>query len=254
MHCLVENCEYKTDRHTDLTRHHKAKHVPEVEKYECSYKTCTKEFKRKDHLRDHCKRVHYRDLPVEYGGTGRRLKPGTSSNVGPSSNIQQATDELGQEMSSLDIASGEPREPRNRHDMAESSLGRPNNDAPKQANSSNAAYSDSSFAYTNPQSGPPNNIALFSQSNPYGVPLQQPQSGVPSYSIPNFSIASSLWRHPDNLASFPPPNLCGDPFQPPQSLDPGSSGRAPSTTSSHRRDERKKRGPYIKSIIDSRRA
>ncbi|MDI1485251.1 MAG: nucleic acid binding [Ramalina farinacea] len=73
-HCLADYCNYKTDRHTDLKRHYKAKHPgPRDEVFQCSYKSCTKEFKRKDHLRDHSKRVHYRDLPAEYGGTGKRL-------------------------------------------------------------------------------------------------------------------------------------------------------------------------------------
>ena len=74
-HCLASGCDYKTDRHTDLNRHYRAKHsCPQEEMYSCSYKGCTKDFKRKDHLRDHCKRVHYRDLPVEMGGTGGRLR------------------------------------------------------------------------------------------------------------------------------------------------------------------------------------
>ena len=213
MYCLAEGCDYRTDRHTDLKRHYKAKHPgPRDEVFQCSYKSCTKEFKRKDHLHDHSKRVHSRDLPVECGGTGNRLAYGTSMNVGTSSNvgtypnIQQATDELGQGMSSLDIGSGEPREARSRrHNIAESSPGRPNNDAPNQASSSNAAYSNSSFAYTYPPSAPP-----------------------------------------DNLAVFPPSNPCIDPLQQPQSLDPGSSGRAPTASGSHRRQEREKRGPYKK--------
>ena len=79
LHCLADDCTYKTDRRTDLRRHYIAKHPEQrddVFVFQCSYRGCAKEFKRKDHLRDHCKRVHFRELPREYGGTGRRL-PGS---------------------------------------------------------------------------------------------------------------------------------------------------------------------------------
>ena len=54
--------------------HSKAAHSgPRDKTFQCSYKSCTKEFKRKDRLSYHCKKVHNRDLPAEYGGTGSKL-------------------------------------------------------------------------------------------------------------------------------------------------------------------------------------
>ena len=75
-----------TNRHHDLKRHMDAKHTSATALHheggmmDCPYvdKGCGCQgihgFKRKDHLRDHCKRVHVRDLPTSMGGTGKRLR------------------------------------------------------------------------------------------------------------------------------------------------------------------------------------
>ena len=74
-HCLAGDCSYTTPRPADLKRHYRAKHSgPQDEDYKCSYESCTRKFRRKDHFRVHCKRVHHRDLPIEYGGTGKKWK------------------------------------------------------------------------------------------------------------------------------------------------------------------------------------
>ena len=84
-HCLEPGCDHITKREHDLKRHSKAKHsetdklLARGEMMDCPYSGCGHKgrhgFKRKDHLRDHCKRYHRRDLPKSMGGDGKKLNP-----------------------------------------------------------------------------------------------------------------------------------------------------------------------------------
>ena len=79
-HCLARDCTYQTDRLHDLKRHKASKHDTPEQLHEsgrlidCPYHGCGHTgkygFKRKDHLRDHTRRWHKRDLPKKMGGTG----------------------------------------------------------------------------------------------------------------------------------------------------------------------------------------
>ena len=79
--CIVSGCDYVTKREHDLKRHNKARHAVELglqsETIDCPYDGCGHKgnhgFKRKDHLRDHCKRYHKTDLPKSMGGTGKSV-------------------------------------------------------------------------------------------------------------------------------------------------------------------------------------
>ena len=65
--CLHQNCEYQTKRQYDLDRHQKT-HFPSQpgEKYDCPGRGCGRTgehgFDRKDHLREHLRKVHAKEL------------------------------------------------------------------------------------------------------------------------------------------------------------------------------------------------
>ena len=70
LHCLNPRCEYQTRRQYDLDRHQRV-HIPSVpgEKHDCPRRGCgrtgKKGFDRKDHLREHLRKVHTRDIPKQ---------------------------------------------------------------------------------------------------------------------------------------------------------------------------------------------
>ena len=80
--CLEAGCNYMTKRPRDLERHQGAKHfttedlIAKGSLIDCPYGGCGYEgrygLKSKDHLRDHCKRYHSRDLPKSLGGSGEK--------------------------------------------------------------------------------------------------------------------------------------------------------------------------------------
>ena len=79
----MPDCDYVTSRLHDYRRHHDAKHPSTdsvKEMIDCPYGGCghtgVHGFKRMDHLQDHCKRYHRRDLPVSMGGTGKKIEEG----------------------------------------------------------------------------------------------------------------------------------------------------------------------------------
>ena len=77
-HCLAgDNCQYVTERLHDMKRHKASKHDEGHRLIDCPYEDCgrtgMKGFKRKDHLREHSRRWHRRDLPESMGVTGERL-------------------------------------------------------------------------------------------------------------------------------------------------------------------------------------
>ena len=70
LHCLHEHCEYQTKRPYDLARHLKT-HFPAQpgEKFDCPGRGCGRidehGFDRKDHLREHLRKVHAKDIPKQ---------------------------------------------------------------------------------------------------------------------------------------------------------------------------------------------
>lgn len=66
--CLHEGCEYLTKRQYDLDRH-KLIHSLPVKKFDCTGRGCGRYgeygFDRKDHLREHLRKVHAKDIPKE---------------------------------------------------------------------------------------------------------------------------------------------------------------------------------------------
>ena len=83
-YCFEHRYDYSTSRYHDLERHKIAKHTSTNDilssgpRLDCPYGGCGHKgingFKRKDHLRDHCKRYHRRDLPKSMGGSGRKIE------------------------------------------------------------------------------------------------------------------------------------------------------------------------------------
>ena len=70
LHCLHDRCEYQTKRQYDLDRHQKT-HFPSEpgEKFPCPGRGCGRTgehgFDRKDHLREHLRKVHAKDIPKQ---------------------------------------------------------------------------------------------------------------------------------------------------------------------------------------------
>ena len=70
LHCLHDHCEYQTKRQYDLDRHQKT-HFPSQpgEKFDCPGRGCGRTgehgFDRKDHLREHLRKVHAKDIPKQ---------------------------------------------------------------------------------------------------------------------------------------------------------------------------------------------
>ena len=73
LYCLSPGCEYRTKRSYDLDRHQRT-HFPSQpgEKFDCPGRGCGRKgehgFHRKDHLREHLRKVHAREIPKQ----GRR--------------------------------------------------------------------------------------------------------------------------------------------------------------------------------------
>ena len=73
LHCLHGDCEYQTSRQYDLDRHLEY-HCPSnpPEKFDCTIRGCDRTgehaFSRKDHLKEHLRTVHAKDIPKQ----GRR--------------------------------------------------------------------------------------------------------------------------------------------------------------------------------------
>lgn len=70
LHCLHVGCEYQTKRQYDLDRHQQS-HLPSAppEKFDCPGRGCGRQgangFNRKDHLREHLRKVHAQDVPKQ---------------------------------------------------------------------------------------------------------------------------------------------------------------------------------------------
>ena len=68
-HCLYEGCDYLTKRQYDVERHqrHHQQHHDPPEKFDCLGRGCGRTgdygFDRKDHLREHMRKVHAKDMP-----------------------------------------------------------------------------------------------------------------------------------------------------------------------------------------------
>ncbi|KAK0517052.1 hypothetical protein JMJ35_000207 [Cladonia borealis] len=79
--CLHERCEYQTKRQYDLDRHQKT-HFPSQpgEKHDCPGRGCGRTgehgFDRKDHLREHLRKVHAKDIPKQGRSSRSRKSPG----------------------------------------------------------------------------------------------------------------------------------------------------------------------------------
>lgn len=90
--CLYDDCDYNTKRTYDLDRHYKAKHsTPEQlaergKMYDCPDPRCGARgkhgFKRKDHLRDHVRRLHRHDLGADNKTFGSVCDPPKQRNKG----------------------------------------------------------------------------------------------------------------------------------------------------------------------------
>ena len=73
--CIVKDCEYSSSRAYDLERHMNIH--SKQKKYPCEYKWCGRDdnnpFSREDHLKEHLRKVHMRDIPKrEKGGRKKR--------------------------------------------------------------------------------------------------------------------------------------------------------------------------------------
>ena len=73
LRCLHPGCEYQTKRQYDLDIHY-VTHLPSFRMFDCPERACGRQDKhgsdRKDHLREHLRKVHVKDIPK--GGKGRR--------------------------------------------------------------------------------------------------------------------------------------------------------------------------------------
>ena len=74
--CLHKDCEYETKRPYDLDRHTASKHPSALsEKFDCPGRGCGKTgefgFNRKDHLTEHLRKVHAKDIPKNIPRRGR---------------------------------------------------------------------------------------------------------------------------------------------------------------------------------------
>ena len=81
LHCLFPQCEYKTKRQYDLNRHQKM-HNSSAEKFGCWGRNCHRVgengFDRKDHLTEHLRKVHMKEIPKK-GSRGGKSSGTTSS-------------------------------------------------------------------------------------------------------------------------------------------------------------------------------
>ena len=89
--CLYDDCDYTTRRLYDLDRHYKAKHTTAQKPlepgkmYDCPDTRCAARgkngFKRKDHLRDHVRRLHRHELGPDNSTLGVQSKPKSREEV-----------------------------------------------------------------------------------------------------------------------------------------------------------------------------
>ena len=81
--CIIKDCEYSSTRAYDLERHMN-KHFKQ-KKYPCEYKWCGRHdvnpFSQKDHLKEHLRKVHMRDIPkrAKSGRKNRTTREETSN-------------------------------------------------------------------------------------------------------------------------------------------------------------------------------
>ena len=89
--CIVKYCDYSSTRAYELKRHMEIH--SKTKKYPCEYEWCGRDdanpFSREDHLKEHLRKVHMRDIPKREKG-GRKIRT-TQEKTSNTSNHQEKT-------------------------------------------------------------------------------------------------------------------------------------------------------------------